>query len=179
MIIAGIKKLKTDIRQFKKSLIFLGELLLFTYLSYKWKTMPHAYSFNITGMDCSLMVIVYFAAAYKFTDSLMNDIHDRMNLARKHIRIAATLGITERLIYALCFVVQEYIFIAIWLGIKIARRLLQFKDTDVTDNGRIKLIRAYRKTFIIGNLVSLILGIVGGYLIQFLFNLPLSHYQFR
>lgn len=155
-------------------LIFLQPILIFILLLI-------VYVVSILGMNFNtytaiLIIFVYFTLTHKLVESFLIKLYEYVDktIERKPNRLTALLGIIDRLVYALCFAIHQYNFIGIWLGIKIVQRVTQFKSVTIDEHDKIRIIGERKNIFLIANLVSLVLGIMGGYLIQILFNLPLS-----
>jgi len=120
------------------------------------------------------IIIVFFMLSHKCVEHLLIKLYLYVfpKQPRNSNKLTASLGFIDRLIYAICFAFTQYGFIAVWLGIKIAQRLVQFKSVESTEHEKIKEIGEKKNIFLISNLASLILGIMAGYLIINWFNLP-------
>ena len=120
------------------------------------------------------IIIVFFMLAHKCVEHLLIKLYQYVfpKQPRNSNKLTASLAIIDRLIYAICFAFTQYGFIAVWLGIKVAQRLIQFKPVELAEHEKIKEIGEKKNIFLIGNLASLILGIMTGYLIINWFNLP-------
>jgi hypothetical protein len=78
---------------------------------------------------------------------------------------SSLVGIIERIIYTSSLVFGAKEFIAVWLAIKIAVQWKRWEDTK--DLGK---ARASFHIFLIGTGLSLMYGVVGGFLIEWLRN---------
>jgi hypothetical protein len=130
------------------------------------------------------IILFYFYLTQKFMESFLTKLWQYIIPSREDPRdpnkLTAALGAIDRIIYAICFVVQQYTFVGIWLGIKIASRLIEFKGVEIKKNGEtsevIKELGERKNTYLIGNAASLLLGIGAGWLIILLFDLPVPDF---
>lgn len=80
-------------------------------------------------------------------------------------KLTPTIGCIERGIYTTLFVLHQYEYIAIFFGIKIAQRLITY--TKITNGKELKKAGQHANVFVICNIVSLAIGILGGVLILY------------
>jgi len=144
---------------------YFGEIILM----FLWFTFPLCLIyFKFPPVLSIIGIIAYFIKAHQFTEYCATNMWTYLlDKEQRHVhKLTATLGYLDRAIYASCFVLNKYSFIAIWLGIKIASRLVGYTDIkerrDLWEDGE------RRNAFLIGNTISLVLGILGGILIKML-----------
>lgn len=83
-------------------------------------------------------------------------------------KLTPTMGCIERAIYTTLTVFQQPALIATFLGIKIAERMITY--TKLESSSDIEKAGEHDNVFIIGNIISLGLGILGGLLILYFHN---------
>ena len=131
--------------------------------------------FSITSL------LVYFILAHAIMEIILNILWKYLNEPRNSHKLTASLGIIDRLVYAFCFALGIYSFIGIWLGVKVASRLLPTLF-GVNDEKAFKFEGQRKNLYLMGNIISLFLGVVGGLLIRFLFTeqcIEISKYLFK
>lgn len=99
---------------------------------------------------------------------IIDCLYKYIDILRKENKLTAFLGILDRFIYAMGIVLKQYTFIGVWLGIKIISRLTI--HSDIKENNQIKEIGEKKNIFLIGNIVSLIIGIIGGLIVNFYYG---------
>lgn len=169
-----IKKLFCFIKSGGATFLFL--LLYFLLLIITFLKPPSAYSFIA-------IIIAYFSIAQIYIEYLQGNlweyIYEQKEMEDEGLtfdevrgghKLTATLGLIDRVIYAICFILGQYNIIGIWLGIKVASRLIA--STGVTGYKYIKEGEK-RNAFLIGNAISLSLGIMAGIIIK---NYLISNY---
>ncbi len=161
---SGFKEGKRLFCLFLKPSLWFAILLICYYLTF---FLPK----NFYGL---LVILVFFVFAHKCVENLIISFYVYINSEkpRDSNKLTALLGFIDRFIYAICFAVNQYAFIGLWLSIKIAQRLVQFKPVETKDDNEIRIVGERKNIFLIGNVISLVLGIMGGYLIIHWFNLP-------
>lgn len=117
-------------------------------------------------------IIAYFIGAHMCVEYLMKKLWDYIGIKREPIKLTATLGNIDRLIYAFSFVFKQYTFIGIWLGIKIASRLVSY--TNITTKEVFDDEARRKNGYLIGNVISLALGLMGGIFIKAILALQVS-----
>jgi hypothetical protein len=169
-----IKKLFCFIKSGGATFLFL--FLYFLLLIIAFLKPPSAYSFIA-------IIIAYFSIAQIYIEYLQGNLWEYIyeqkdmeaqgltldNLRMTH-KLTATLGLIDRIIYTICFLLEQYNIIWIWLGLKVASRLIA--STGVTGHEYIKEGEK-RNAFLIGNAISLSLGIMAGIIIK---NYLISNY---
>jgi len=172
--IGGIKALKRLTRIFLWPIVYFIFLAFIFYLCFLM-SLPNLG--NPYRLFAILLILTYFATAHILIDSFASKLWNYIEPKRNPDKLTGALGVIDRIIYAICFAFQQYTFIGVWLGIKIATRLIEFKGVEITgnhkeDEKKIKPIGQRKNAYLLGNLASLVLGIAGGYLIIIVFNLP-------
>jgi len=81
----------------------------------------------------------------------------------KPVKLTSTIGCIERAIYTILTGLQQYHYIAVFFSIKIAQRFITY--TKITNDEELKKAGRHANVFIICNIVSLCLGLLGGALI--------------
>ena len=118
-------------------------------------------------------ILVYFIVTHFLIEFLTEFLWKRIKKKRNSHILTATLGFIDRIIYALSLAFKAYVFIGIWLGIKIASRLVGY--TIINEENEFKEEGERRNVYLIGNISSLILGLGGGFLVKFLFNTQITN----
>lgn len=109
-----------------------------------------------------VVVLGYFVLAHVAIEVLLGILYTYIGKSRKPHKLTATLGWIDRAAYAALFIFNLYILIGLWFSVKVASRLIG-GDKEFREEGE------RRNIYIIGNAISLALGILGGYLVKFLF----------
>jgi len=89
-----------------------------------------------------------------------------IGVGKEVARLTPILGCTERAIYTLFYIMNQYQFIAILFGIKVAQKLVTITKLDTQ-----KAVREQTEkinVYLICNIVSLIFGLLGGFIISWL-----------
>lgn len=140
-----------------------------------------------------IAIIIYFVISQIYIKYLMGNLWTYIGEERGAHRLTATLGTIDRIIYAISFAFNQYAFIGVWLGIKIASRLINYRvDTfekvigDKTEEElkewkekKFKEEGEKRNVYIIGNAVSLFIGISVGFLIRIMPKYPIAFEFFK
>ncbi len=173
-IILQIKEFRKNILLFREPILISSLLAINYYIWYVWGQINIKNFHNFIAIT---IVITYFVLSHKLSESFIIKFWEYVSLSRVPNKLTATLGVIDRIVYAACFVIQQYTLIGVWLGIKVAARLVEFKGVELTgdykkDEEKIRPLGERKNIFIIGNLISLLLGIAGGYLIIILFGFP-------
>ncbi len=111
-----------------------------------------------------ILIFVYLVLAHYFIKDLADNLWLYIGMPRKRQRLTPTLGNIERFIYIFCYVMEQYTFIGIYFGIKIAHRLI-LPSSAMSEK---QLIERGERTnaFLIGNINSLFFGLTGGFLLE-------------
>jgi hypothetical protein len=108
-----------------------------------------------------------------FSVFLGNIIIKRLNIRlRKYVgakesvaKLTPTVGCMERAIYTILTALQQYQYVAIFFGIKIAQRLITF--SKIENPKQLEEAGEHANVFVICNVISLAFGILGGMLILY------------
>jgi hypothetical protein len=125
-------------------------------------------------------IVIYFICAHFIVEFIMFHLWKCIGKHRKAHRLTASLGFIDRIIYAVCFAVKGYAFIGVWLGIKVVSRLVSYRDPTGKDMSMPEREKAFREegerknVYLIGNAISLVLGILGGIFIKVVFDHQLA-----
>lgn len=84
----------------------------------------------------------------------------------KPAKLTPTIGCIERTLYTVLTVLNQYNYVVILFGIKIAERLITY--TRIRTDEELKKAGQHANVFLISNLISLGFGILGGLLIRYL-----------
>lgn len=79
-------------------------------------------------------------------------------------KLTPTIGCIERAIYTILTVFQQYQYVAIFFGIKIAQRLITY--SKISNDNELEKAGEHANVFVICNIISLSFGICGGLLIM-------------
>jgi hypothetical protein len=115
------------------------------------------------------VIILYCVAINQYLEVTMGLLWDYLCCDRKAHKLTATLGTIDRIIYSICFVLGEYGAIGVWFGIKIATRLISY--STVSDSEGFKDEGERKNIYLLGNAISLLLGISVGFCIKMLFSI--------
>ena len=117
-------------------------------------------------LACFLWVVAHWIV-YFVNIALRNYLGETTRPAR----LTGTLGLIERIIYTVLslFGKTAFPFIAAFFGIKIAQRLISF--TQITDDETLTRVGERANAYLICNILSLVLGVAEGLLLQYLWNL--------
>lgn len=127
------------------------------------------------------ILLFYFILVHVLMEIILNVLWKYLGEARKAHKLTATLGIIDRFVYAFCFALGIYSFIGIWLGIKVASRLLPSSIKAKDENG-FRFEGQRKNLYLLGNIISLFFGIGGGILIKLLLTdycVQTSKYLFK
>jgi len=114
-------------------------------------------------------VFLYFYAAQTYIRNMSNTVWVYIGKTESCHRLTAFLGNLEEMIYMLAFVLGQFSFIGVLFGIKIASRLIGFTKIEKTDDYIEEGER--RNAYLIGNIISLGLGILGGIFLKTWLNI--------
>lgn len=113
-------------------------------------------------------IIAYFIIAHLLIENLMRNLWKYVGQERgkeeKGHKLTATLGNIDRIIYAVCFALSKYTFIGVWIGIKMASRLITY--TNITNKEEFQKEGERKNLYLLGNITSLVLGLLGGLIIK-------------
>jgi hypothetical protein len=115
-----------------------------------------------------LGIVFYFIVVHFFIEWIMTMLWVYVFAERASHKLTPTLGFIDRFFYALSFAFGMYFFVGIWLGIKTTSRLINSSDIKGTE--RFTTEGQKKNLFIIGNAISLVLGVIGGIIIRVLFS---------
>lgn len=117
-------------------------------------------------------IIIYFCIIHRYIEGLMDRLwpYIREGKPREPHKLTATLGTIDRTIYAICFALGKHTFvlIGVWFGIKVASRLVGF--TKIENQEKFMEEGQRKNVYLIGNVISLTLGLSVGVLIRALID---------
>lgn len=116
-----------------------------------------------------VLILFYFICAHFIVEYTVKRIWLYIKEEWKPNKLTATLGNIDRVIYAILSIFNQYYLIFIYLSIKVIARITV--HSSITKDEQIKEIGEKKNAFLIGNIFSLLLGIIGGLLIKFLYYL--------
>ena len=168
-----IKKIEFDKTDAIRGLGWFSLSLIFTLLSICSHYIAPSLGFLLA--TSTALIILYSVSTHYQMESIMNKLweikYGDVKQTKKRIpnRFTAALGYIDRIIYALFFAVQLYSVIGVWFGVKIANRLIG--RSGIKSEEEYKEEGERKNLYLIGNVISLALGILGGILIKPLFNI--------
>ncbi len=113
-------------------------------------------------------IIVYLIIAQVYIEQIIGDLWEYLGETRESQKLTATLGIIDQIIYMSSFALGQYSPIGVWLGIKVASRLVGVSKIEGESARKDEGQR--RNVYLIGNATTLALGILGGVFLKTLLN---------